>query len=93
MLVLSRKIGEKIYVGENISIEVRRIAGNRVTLAIDAPKEIRILRGELKAAVDAFQEPVAMEPVATGSMQTEVIPDYSVSHHRVRATDGLCYTI
>ena len=63
MLVLSRKLGEQIYIGENISVEVRRVAGNRVTLAIDAPKEIRILRGELKAAAEAFQEPVLVNPV------------------------------
>lgn len=50
MLVLSRKIGEKIHVGNDITIEVRRVAGNRVTLAVDAPREMRILRGELQAA-------------------------------------------
>ena len=57
MLVLSRKIGEKIHVGNDIVIEVRRMAGNRVSLAIGAPKSIRILRGELKEAAEAFQEP------------------------------------
>ncbi len=54
MLVLSRKIGEKIHVGNDVTIEVRRVAGNRVTLAIDAPKEQRILRGELHAASQEF---------------------------------------
>ncbi len=64
MLVLSRKLGERIYVGDNIVFEVRRISGNRVTLAIDAPKSIRILRGELKEAVSAFQ-PMTSEQQAT----------------------------
>ncbi len=50
MLVLSRKIGEKIHVGDSITVEVRRIAGNRVSLAIEAPKHVRILRGELTQA-------------------------------------------
>lgn len=50
MLVLSRKIGERIHVGSDITIEVRRVAGNRVTLAVDAPRDMRILRGELQAA-------------------------------------------
>ena len=57
MLVLSRKIGEKIHVGQDITIEVRRVAGNRVTLAVEAPREVRILRGELKEAAEAFDEP------------------------------------
>ncbi len=36
MLVLSRKVGERIHVGDNIVLEIRRIAGNRVTLALEA---------------------------------------------------------
>ncbi len=47
MLVLSRKEGEKIHIGDNIVVEVRRVSGNRVTLAIKAPGHVRILRGEL----------------------------------------------
>lgn len=48
MLVLSRKVGEKIHVGNDITIEVRRVAGNRVTLATVAPPGVNILRGELR---------------------------------------------
>jgi carbon storage regulator len=55
MLVLSRKIGEKIHVGNDITIEVRRVAGNRVTLAVDAPRNVRILRGELREAALEFE--------------------------------------
>jgi carbon storage regulator len=55
MLVLSRKSGERIHVGDQITIEVRRIAGNRVTLALEAPRDVRILRGELEHAVREFQ--------------------------------------
>ncbi len=47
MLVLSRKPGEKICIGNGITVIVNRIAGGRVTLAIDAPEDVRILRGEL----------------------------------------------
>jgi hypothetical protein len=36
-------------------LEIRRIAGNRVTLALDAPRNIRILRGELEAAAREFR--------------------------------------
>lgn len=55
MLVLSRKIGEKIHVGNDITIEVRRIAGNRVSLAVDAPRNVSIFRGELRAAAQEFE--------------------------------------
>lgn len=62
MLVLSRKIGEKIHVGNDITIEVRRVAGNRVTLAVEAPREVRILRGELHEAAMAFKPTQAELP-------------------------------
>jgi carbon storage regulator len=55
MLVLSRKVGERIHVGDNIVLEIRRIAGNRVTLALDAPRNVRILRGELEVAAREFR--------------------------------------
>ncbi len=48
MLVLSRKEGEKILIGEGVVLTINRIAGNRVAIAIEAPRDIRIVRGELK---------------------------------------------
>jgi carbon storage regulator len=56
MLVLSRKVGERIHVGDNIVLEIRRIAGNRVTLALDAPRNVRILRGELEGPAREFRD-------------------------------------
>ena len=68
MLVLSRKVGERIHVGENIILEIRRIAGNRVTLALDAPRHVRILRGELEQADREFRAPCSQDhAVASGS--------------------------
>lgn len=48
MLVLSRKIGQRIVIGDNITIIVNRIAGNRVSIGIEAPEEVHIIRGELQ---------------------------------------------
>jgi carbon storage regulator len=62
MLVLSRKVGERIHVGDDVVLEIRRIAGNRVTLALDAPRHVRILRGELEVAANAFRPPTAERP-------------------------------
>lgn len=56
MLVLSRKITEKIMIGDDITVEVRRVAGNRCTLAIEAPKHVKILRGELLDAARPVTE-------------------------------------
>lgn len=47
MLVLSRKEGESIYVGDDIVVHVCRISGNRVQIGIEAPDDMRIRRSEL----------------------------------------------
>ena len=47
MLVLSRKVGQKIQIGDDITLCVTRIASNRVSLAVQAPCGIHILRDEL----------------------------------------------
>ncbi len=54
MLVLSRKVGEKLVIGDNITIVVNRVAGNRVTIGIEAPDSVRVIRAELKPTVDQF---------------------------------------
>jgi carbon storage regulator len=48
MLVLSRKTAEKIVIGDNIVVTVIRVAGGRVQLGIEAPREMSIKRSELK---------------------------------------------
>ncbi len=48
MLVLSRKEGEKLVIGDNITLVISKIAGNRVTVGIEAPADVKIVRGELK---------------------------------------------
>ena len=47
MLVLSRKQGEQIRIGEGITITVLGVRGGVIKLGIDAPQHLRILRGEL----------------------------------------------
>ncbi len=48
MLVLSRKQSEQIVIDGQIEIEVLKIKGNTVRLGIKAPRDVKVLRGELK---------------------------------------------
>lgn len=75
MLVLSRKIGEKIHVGDDVTIEIRRVAGNRVTIAVDAPRNVRILRGELREAAHEFEvDATEAAPVVVTHQRLDAIP-------------------
>ncbi len=52
MLVLSRREGEKIMIGDSITVTIVRLGGDKIRVGIDAPDNVLILRGEL----EAFQE-------------------------------------
>lgn len=54
MLVLSRKVGERIQIGDDITLVISKVAGNRVTVGIEAPSDVRIVRGELAPLVEEF---------------------------------------
>lgn len=56
MLILRRKPGEQLLIGDNIQITVMDVSEGGVRLAIDAPREITILRSELKKAMDANRD-------------------------------------
>lgn len=47
MLVITRKIGEELRIGENIRVTVVETAKDRVKIGIDAPSDVRIIRSEL----------------------------------------------
>ena len=57
MLVLSRKPGEKIHIGSDITITVIEGRGNKIRIGIEAPEDVPILRAEL----NDFLEPSSFE--------------------------------
>jgi carbon storage regulator len=52
MLVLSRKVGESIYIGSEVNIKLISISGNKVRLGIEAPEWLKVWRGELDLSLD-----------------------------------------
>jgi carbon storage regulator len=50
MLVLSRKVGESIYINESIRVTVVHAENGRIRLGINAPPEVKVLREELTRA-------------------------------------------
>jgi carbon storage regulator len=61
MLILTRRPGESIQVGNDIEISVLEIRGNQVRLGISAPPEVLVLRSEL---IDASRAQDSERPVS-----------------------------
>ena len=66
MLALTRKEGETIRIGEEIVVTVSQIKGNRVRISIEAPREARILRGELTPHEDVVEQLI---PLSRGGIK------------------------
>ena len=47
MLVLTRRSGESLHIDGNIKVTIVKISGNRVRVGIEAPENVRVVRGEL----------------------------------------------
>jgi len=56
MLVLSRKVGERIRIGDGITVTVVRVTGGGVRLGIEAPAELPVVREELYQELQAEME-------------------------------------
>ena len=47
MLILTRRIGESLNIGDEIEISIVKVKGNQIVLGIEAPREISVVRSEL----------------------------------------------
>ena len=61
MLVLTRKPRQQIMIGDNIVINVVEVQGENVRIAIDAPREIKIYRGEIYRAIQEENQKAAAQ--------------------------------
>jgi carbon storage regulator CsrA len=62
MLVLTRKLQETIQIGDNVTITILRLKGNTVRVGITAPRDLKVVRGELP-------------PLAEGEIVAELTTD------------------
>ena len=66
MLVLTRKPGERLVIGDNIVITVVEIKGDNIRIGIDAPREVKDYRGEIYDAIVAENREAAMNMDLSG---------------------------
>jgi len=62
MLVLTRKQKESIKIGDSIVVTILRVQGQSVRVGIEAPRDVRVVRGELTATKPVEQEENSVEP-------------------------------
>jgi len=62
MLILTRKSGETITIGENIQIRVLGVKGGQVRIGVDAPREVAVNREEVHARVKAEGDSEVAKP-------------------------------
>ncbi len=65
MLVLSRKVGERLLIGDQIAITVVRIQGGGVRIGVEAPAHLAVVREELKEKLD--QQRIDEQSTSPGS--------------------------
>jgi carbon storage regulator len=51
MLIITRRPGEKVMIGDDVVVEVIEVSGSSVRIGIDAPKSVRVYREEIYSAV------------------------------------------
>ena len=77
MLILTRRVGETVMIGDEVAVTVLRVKGNQVRLGVNAPKSISVQREEIfhrikrengqgLQAVDAKEAAEVVEPAHTG---------------------------
>ncbi|MFQ3547766.1 MAG: carbon storage regulator CsrA [Termitinemataceae bacterium] len=69
MLILSRKINEKIMIGDDISISVIEIRGDQVKLGVEAPRSVKVFRQEVFEAILAENKAAAESIPVLPSLQ------------------------
>lgn len=69
MLILSRRPGESLTIGDDVVVTVVGVSGNQIRLGITAPREVRVLREEVYKAMLEENKPLPMGLIPIGGLE------------------------
>jgi len=72
MLILSRKIDEKIKIGENITITLIDVHGDQVKIGVEAPKNVKVFRQEVFDAIQSENKAAAVENETASTVKSAI---------------------
>ena len=87
MLVLTRKSQDSIRIGDNIKVTILRIKGNTVRIGVEAPDDVRIVRGELPRFEDPVETSTENEGLPPRQPSAESLGNVSVASESTGQTD------
>lgn len=88
MLVLSRKEGESLIIGDQISITILSVDSNgQVNIGVSAPKEVLILRSELQKAVTVNQDAAGTAPAPLVAELTTALSEHKITQDKTPDRD------
>ena len=70
MLILTRRVGEKLVIGENVTVAVLGVKGNQIRIGIDAPRDVAVNREEIYQRILKEQEALSADDQARNPVRT-----------------------
>lgn len=80
MLVLTRKLNEKIKIGDDITITIVKLRNNQIRIGIEAPRDVRVLRAELEKVVTSELAGELLENAVAETKPTNRVSKYLTAH-------------
>ena len=76
MLILTRRVGESVMIGDDISVTVLRVKGNQIRLGVNAPKNVSVQREEIFDRMKGEDHEVALATESTDEPAAHAASDY-----------------
>lgn len=64
MLILTRRVGEKLIIGEDVTVTILSLKGNQIRIGIDAPRSVKVHREEVYERIQKERETLSVVPSA-----------------------------